>query len=66
MKNDINKTAMQKLIINLETMGITLPEGIKKIFLSIEKDQIIEAYNKGITDNEPMNGKQYYNQKYNK
>jgi hypothetical protein len=38
------KTAMQRLITNLETMGITFPQGIQQTFLSIEKEQIEHAH----------------------
>ena len=38
---------MQRLIANLETMGITFPQGIQQTFLSIEKEQIMNAYSDG-------------------
>ena len=38
---------MQKLIANLESMGITFPQGIQQTYLSIEKEQIINAYEDG-------------------
>lgn len=68
------KTAMQKLITNLETMGITFPQGIQQTFLSIEKEQIINAHTNAYLigeDNisvEDANkaSEQYYNQTYNK
>ena len=67
------KTAMQKLITNLETMGITFPQGIQQTFLSIEKEQIINAHTNAYLigeDNisvEDANkaSEQYYNQTYN-
>jgi hypothetical protein len=66
------KTAMQKLITNLETMGITFPQGIEQTFLSIEKEQIIQAYINGygvsFIDGDNRNfsrPQEYYNQTYN-
>jgi N-acetylglutamate synthase-like GNAT family acetyltransferase len=62
------KTAMQKLITNLETMGITFPQGIEQTFLSIEKEQIIETFDNGIyvgTYAVDKDGEEYYNQTYN-
>lgn len=61
------KTAMQKLIANLETMGITFPLGIQQTFLSIEKEQIENAFYMGrdeTTRNFIEDGEEYYNQKY--
>ena len=65
---------MQKLITNLETMGITFPQGIQQTFLSIEKEQIIESFCSGVyegiwsdinenTKNE--NAEEYYNRTFN-
>lgn len=65
--NTCMKTAMQKLITNLETMGITFPLGIQQTFLSIEKEQIIDASCLGKYNNidDRQKGEQYYNQTYN-
>jgi hypothetical protein len=64
------KTAMQKLITNLETMGITFPQGIEQTFLSIEKEQIIQAHIDGfdhiVVDFKKQEyAEKYYNQTYN-
>ena len=59
---------MQELIGRLENSGMPLGSYDYDIFeelLEKEKEQIIEAYNRGICDDEPMDGKQYYNQTYN-
>jgi hypothetical protein len=59
------KTAMQKLITNLETMGITFPQGIEQTFLSIEKEQIIEAYEAAMERPIENYAESYYNMNYN-
>lgn len=64
------KTAMQKLITNLETMGITFPLGIQQTFLSIEKEQIIKAHIDGfdhiVVDFKKQEyAEQYYNETFN-
>ena len=70
---------MQRLIANLETMGITFPQGIQQTFLSIEKEQIMTANIEGTEhgykertvfglDARPYSKKraeQYYNETYN-
>ena len=57
------KTAMQKLITNLETMGITFPQGIQQTFLSIEKEQIKTAFASGWNWN--SDPEKYYQETYN-
>ena len=43
------QTAMQKLLTNLESIGITIPQGVEMVYLKIEKEQILEAYFEGYT-----------------
>jgi len=62
------QTAMQKLIINLESIGITIPQGVKMVYLKIEKEQIINAHmyssgNSSIVEAEYL-AEQYYNEVY--
>lgn len=63
------KTAMQELIeyANEFDFGGWEDVFIKKAteLLEKEKEQIIEAYNRGIWDDEPIDGKQHYNKTYN-
>jgi len=42
-----NKTAMQELFDNLEAIDITVPTGVKQIFLEKEKQQIIDSFEIG-------------------
>ena len=66
---------MQRLIANLETMGITFPQGIQQTFLSIEKEQIIDAHLEGWSDaydyiysdsnQQARQASDYYNETYN-
>lgn len=43
-----NKTSMQELFDNLQAINISIPNGVKKIFLEKEKEQVIEAFNRGM------------------
>ena len=38
------QTAMQKLLTNLKSIGISIPKGVEMIYLEIEKQQIMKAY----------------------
>ena len=44
------QTAMQKLLTNLESIGITIPQGVQMVYLKIEKDQVMNSYNDGYRD----------------
>ena len=62
------QTAMQKLLTNLESIGITIPQGVKMVYLKIEKEQIINAHmyssgNSSIVEAEYL-AEQYYNEVY--
>ena len=62
------KTAMQEFSEWLQAYEYELPLELQikaKDALEKEKEHIIEAYNRGICDDEPMDGTQYYNQTYN-
>ena len=41
------QTAMQKLLTNLESIDIKIPQGIKDIYLQMEKEQISKAWDDG-------------------
>lgn len=41
------KTSMQELFDNLKAIDITVPNGVKSIFLDKEKEQIKEAWYSG-------------------
>lgn len=66
------QTAMQKLIINLESIGITIPQGVEMVYLKLEKEQISKAWDDGnhqyfcsIRTNEDFdNGYEYYEEQY--
>ena len=60
------KTAMQELFDNLESIDITIPIGVKKIFLEKEKEQIIDAYKYGNQSDVYFKPEQYYNNEYGK
>lgn len=75
MSNE-KKTAMQQLISELKSSKTILSNliamGLCEKYLSIEKQQIVEAYQDGRSDqhsNEPQfynrNSEYYYSQKYN-
>ena len=63
------KTAMQELIEYLEVRDRKFTYTYKKAIelLEKEKEQIIEAYDKGISDHQwnDYNPEEYYNQTYN-
>ena len=65
----IGETAMQKLITELKYVEEwpMMSGVIKKAeeLLEKEKEQIINAYDRGLCDDEPLDGKEYYNQTYN-
>jgi hypothetical protein len=46
------KTAMQELFDNLEAIDIIVPNGVKKIFLEKDKDQMRKTYSQGWTTRE--------------
>jgi hypothetical protein len=46
------KTAMQELFDNLEAIDIIIPNGVKKIFLEKDKDQMRKTYSQGWTTRE--------------
>lgn len=56
------KTAMKKLLTNLRSIGIMIPQGIEITYLKIEQEQIIEAYKQGTFDDGPceIEAEQYY------
>ena len=51
------QTAMQKLLTNLESIDIKIPQGIKDIYLQMEKEQIVEAFYEGMKTNPSVNSK---------
>ena len=57
------QTAMQKLFTNLESIGITIPKGVEMVFLKIEKEQIINAFDIACEDEDRI-GEEYYNDTY--
>jgi len=68
-KMEIAQTAMTKLFTNLESIGITIPLGVKMVYLRIEKEQMINAYNQDLYgglsgDKKFDDGEQYYNETY--
>lgn len=56
------QTAMQKLFTNLESIGITVPQGVEMVYLQMEKEQIIIAFKSGWNWN--SDAEQYYNETY--
>lgn len=59
------KTAMQELFDNLEAIDVTVPIGVKKIFLEKEKEQIAEAFYSGDEDRDLFqHGYDYYDKMY--
>jgi len=59
------KTAMQELFDNLESIDITVPIGVKKIFLEKEKEQIADAFYSGYEDRDLFqHGHDYYDKMY--
>jgi len=66
----MSQTAMQEFFMvlkefNKELYNTMYNEGILDTALEKEKEQIIEAFDKGIEFAYPTNGANYYNQKYN-
>jgi len=69
---ELKKTAMQELFDNLEAIDITVPNGVKKIFLEKEKEQILDAHIEGqrVFDNYQHTqwttdqAEQFYNETY--
>ena len=60
-------TAMQTLFTNLESIDIKVPQGIKDVYLQMEKEQIIKSFNEGtFYSDEKINAEQYYNETYSK
>lgn len=61
------KTVIQELFDNLESIDITVPIGVKKIFLEKEEEQIADAFYSGYEDRDLFqHGHDYYNQIYGK
>ena len=66
------QTAMQKLLTNLESIGITIPLGVQMVYLKIEKEQIITAASIGILWGEDVEqlqlsvkfGEEYYDRTF--
>jgi len=71
-QQELKKTAMQELFDNLEAIDITVPNGVKKIFLEKEKEQILDAHIEGqrVFDNYQHTqwttdqAEQFYNETY--
>ena len=66
-KMEIAQTAMTKLFTNLESMGITIPQGVEMIYLRLEKEQIMKAVYDSMGANfDPNMGRaeQYYNETF--
>lgn len=59
-----NKTAMQELIDNLESIDINVPNGVKLIFIEKEKEQIMDAFLNGKVNHSKLWSEEYYNQTY--
>jgi hypothetical protein len=62
----MKQTAMQELFDNLEAIDITIPIGVKEIFLEKEKEQIIKFANDYLDDDEDFTVEQYYEENYKK
>ena len=59
------KTSMQVLFDNLQAIDITVPIGVKEIFLEKEKQQIEDAFYSGYEDRDLFkHGNDYYNKMY--
>jgi hypothetical protein len=59
------QSAMQELFNNLESIDITVPIGVKKIFLEKEKGQIADAFYSGYEDRDLFqHGHDFYNKMY--
>ena len=59
------KTAMQELFDNLESIDITVPIGVKQIFLKKEKEQIMDAHRR-VSVGLYTEAEGYYNKTYGK
>ena len=55
------QTAMQKLLTNLESIGITIPQGVEMIYLRLEKEQIMDSYLDGRVHQESGKDSEWYN-----
>jgi hypothetical protein len=63
------KTIMMQFLDELKKDGYNIPLEHYNSMLEIEKEQIIDAYKKGMdytTDEDIKEAKDYYNQTYNK
>lgn len=61
------KTSMQELFDNLQAIDISVPNGVKQIFLEKEKQQIEDAFYSGYEDRDLFkHGDDYYNKMYEK
>lgn len=61
------KTSMQELFDNLQAIDISVPNGVKQIFLEKEKQQIEDAFYSGYEDRDFFkHGDDYYNKMYEK
>ena len=60
----MKQTAMEQLFDNLQSIDITVPIGIKKIFLEKEKQQIEDAYFDGKDNMPPLTEEEYYNRTF--
>ena len=58
--DNIDKEFVKGIKRALEDIKIDLENSLEK-----EKEQIIDAYNRGICDNEVLDGQDHYNQTYN-
>ena len=63
-KMEIAHTAMTKQFTNLESMGITIPLGVKMVYLRLEKEQIENAWEDGKGSFSTRFPEQYYNETY--
>lgn len=68
LKPMAQQTAMQKLFTNLESIGITVPQGVEMVYLQMEKEQIIDAHYQGYRNDIGTTevSEQYYNETYKK
>lgn len=54
------KTAVQILVDNLENIGVTIPNGLKLIFLEKEKEQMIDFHKWMLKNDTAENAEQYF------
>ena len=66
LKRMKQQTAMQILFTNLESIDIKVPQGIKDVYLQMEKEQIIDAHYQGYRNDIGTTevSEQYYNEIY--